>query len=68
MVGDGETGRLVPVNDPPALAGAIVELLADPDRRRAMGEAARQKVAARFSREAMVAGMVAVYEKVLTGR
>jgi glycosyltransferase involved in cell wall biosynthesis len=68
IVGDGETGRLVPVNTPPALAAAIVELLAEPARRRAMGEAARRKVAASFSREAMVAGMVAAYEKVLAGR
>jgi glycosyltransferase involved in cell wall biosynthesis len=68
IVGDGETGKLVPVNDPPALALAIVELLADPAQRHAMGESARQKVATHFSREAMVAGMVAVYEKVLAGR
>jgi glycosyltransferase involved in cell wall biosynthesis len=68
IVGDGETGRLVPVNTPAALAAAIVELLADPVRRRAMGEAAQRKVAERFSRKAMVAGMVAVYEKVLAGR
>jgi glycosyltransferase involved in cell wall biosynthesis len=68
IVGDGETGRLVPVNDPPALAAAIVELLADPARRRALGEAARRKVAERFSREAMVAGMVAVYRKLLAAR
>jgi glycosyltransferase involved in cell wall biosynthesis len=68
IVGEGETGRLVPVNAPPALAAAIVELLADPDRRRAMGEAARRKVAMHFSREAMVAGMVAVYQKLVAAR
>jgi glycosyltransferase involved in cell wall biosynthesis len=68
VVGAGETGKLVPVNDPPALADAIIGLLADPVLRRRMGAAARQKVAAHFSREAMVAGMVAVYGKLLATR
>jgi len=68
IIGDGETGRLVPVNDPPALAQSIIELLGDPERRHAMGVAARRKVAERFSRGAMVADMIAVYEKVLAGR
>ncbi len=58
----------MPVNDPPALAQAIVELLADPALRRRMGEAAREKVRTRFSRAAMVAAMVAVYDKLLAAR
>jgi phosphatidylinositol alpha-1,6-mannosyltransferase len=37
----GETGLLVPPNDPGALAAAVLELLGDPPRLRAMGEAAR---------------------------
>lgn len=63
-----ETGKLVPVNDPPALADAIVELLADPTLRRRMGDAAQEKVRTRFSHEVMVAGMVAVYDKLLAAR
>lgn len=62
---NGETGKLVPVNDPPALAAAINSLLADPALRARMGEAARRKVAAHFSREAMVAGMLGVYARLL---
>jgi len=65
IVGAGETGKLVPVNDPPALARAIVELLDDAAMRQRMGAAARHKVATHFSREAMVAGMVDVYRAVL---
>ena len=65
IVGADATGLLVPVNDPPALARAIIELLANPERRQQMGEAARQKVRTHFSREAMVAGMLAVYQRVL---
>jgi phosphatidyl-myo-inositol dimannoside synthase len=37
----GETGLLVPPDDPGALAAAVLELLGDPPRLRAMGEAAR---------------------------
>lgn len=68
IVGAGETGKLVPVNNPPALADAIVELLNDAAMRQRMGAAARQKVAAHFSRAAMVAGMVGVYRQVLAKR
>src|SRR5207244_8348641 len=39
LVRDGETGRLVPPEDPPALARAVLEILRDPDRARAMGRA-----------------------------
>jgi glycosyltransferase involved in cell wall biosynthesis len=39
IVNDGETGFLVPPNDPVALAGALAELLANPERARAMGQA-----------------------------
>lgn len=39
IIRDGETGILVPPRDPEALAHALSALLADPDRRRQMGEA-----------------------------
>ncbi|NWG32498.1 MAG: glycosyltransferase [Rhodocyclaceae bacterium] len=68
VINDGETGLLVPVHDPAALAQAIIALLADPARRRAMGEAASRHVRQKFSREAMVGGMVAVYERLLGQR
>ncbi|MEH0625290.1 glycosyltransferase family 4 protein [Streptomyces stelliscabiei] len=40
IITDGTDGRLVPVDDPHALAEAILDLTADPDLRRAMGRAA----------------------------
>ena len=40
----GETGLLVPPDDSPALARALVDLLLDPARARAMGKAGRERV------------------------
>lgn len=44
----GHDGWLVPRGDPHALAEAITSLLGDPGRRKALGEAARQRVAEEF--------------------
>jgi phosphatidylinositol alpha-1,6-mannosyltransferase len=43
VIVDGETGLLVPRQDPDAIAGALVRLLADDTRRRRMGEAGRRR-------------------------
>ncbi|MDX3643659.1 GT4 family glycosyltransferase PelF [Streptomyces sp. MB09-02B] len=45
----GDTGLVVPPRDPEAMARAAVELLGDPARRRAMGEAARLRVIEQFT-------------------
>ena len=37
QVKDKETGILVPPMDPEGIAGAVIELLKDPQKRRAMG-------------------------------
>jgi glycosyltransferase involved in cell wall biosynthesis len=46
LVRDGIEGRLVPIRDVDALAGAIEELYADRERLRAFGAAARQRAEA----------------------
>ena len=65
VVIDGETGILVPSQDPKALAGAIIRLLSDPAKMHALGQRAREVVSERFSAERMVAGTLEVYQKVL---
>ncbi|MEZ4710761.1 MAG: glycosyltransferase [Caldilineaceae bacterium] len=41
---DGETGLLVPENDPADLAAALAKLIDDPGLRQRMGQAARQRI------------------------
>jgi N-acetyl-alpha-D-glucosaminyl L-malate synthase BshA len=65
VVRHAETGWLVPVADPPALAAAVLKLLADEPRRAAMGQAARADALARFRPEPVVARVEGLYREVL---
>lgn len=62
---DGETGLVVPPRNPQALAAAINSLLINPDFRQRLGEQGRHRARTQFSLDAMVAGTLAVYERVL---
>lgn len=62
---DGETGLLVPPEDPAALAAAIVRLLADRALAEKLGAAGRARVLERFTVDAMVEGTLAVYRGVV---
>jgi glycosyltransferase involved in cell wall biosynthesis len=64
VVADGETGILVPSEDPDALARAIAELIDDPARRAEMGRAGRRRAVERFTAEGMVAGFERLYREV----
>jgi L-malate glycosyltransferase len=66
IVRDGVNGLLVPPGAPAALAGRLVDLLADAPLRGKMGEAGRRIVEREFSLEAMRASYDALYED-LTG-
>jgi glycosyltransferase involved in cell wall biosynthesis len=59
---DRETGRLVPPRNAWAFASAVAELLADPEKRKAMGEAGRHRATERFSLDRMVGEMESLYE------
>lgn len=51
LVEDGETGLLVPFDDPPAIARALASLAGDPDRLASMSEAAVRRYRQRFTME-----------------
>jgi glycosyltransferase involved in cell wall biosynthesis len=65
LVDEGMTGRLVPKEDPEALAGAVIALLRNAEERRAMGANARAKVVPAYSLENMVAAIEQRYEELL---
>lgn len=68
VVRDGVTGRLVPPRDPRALAEAVLELLRQPARARAMGEAGRRWALDRFDLGPQVAATARVYRGALAAR
>jgi glycosyltransferase involved in cell wall biosynthesis len=58
---DGVNGLGVKPGDTRALARALAQLLADPERQRSMGAAGREAVAARFTPEHHVAALLDAY-------
>ena len=70
IVVDGETGTLVPFDPDPrlfaaALAAAVNELLAHPDRAAAMGRAGRLRAMEHFAWPAVAARTVALYDRLI---
>ena len=62
---DGQTGLVVQPRDPQALANAINSLLTDPERRQAMGQAARARALAEFTVDKMIDRVMELYETML---
>jgi glycosyltransferase involved in cell wall biosynthesis len=67
MVENGETGLLVPPDDSAALAGALSELLANPERTRAMGQAGYERGRELFTWDAVGARLHAQIMLMATG-
>lgn len=65
IIEDGETGLLVPPQDPKALAEAVMRLLNNPGERRSMVEKGRRRIRENYSWEKVADMTERVYEEVL---
>jgi glycosyltransferase involved in cell wall biosynthesis len=63
IVIEDQTGILVPIEDPPALARAIVKLATSPDLRARYGRAARELVESRLSAKIVGSAIVRLYDE-----
>ena len=68
IVEDGLTGMLVPMGDAQAMAHAICEILADPEKAKKMGIRGRHRVENHFTVELTAAKVEAVYLEISRGR
>ncbi len=64
IVVDGQTGRLVPPGNVEALTGAMLDLLGNPDRARALGLAGQVRLKREFDLRTQAARVMQVYETV----
>ncbi|MEZ5287557.1 MAG: glycosyltransferase family 4 protein [Vicinamibacterales bacterium] len=67
MVIEGRTGYTFPPGDAATLATRLIELLDDPDRAAAMGEAGYARLRESFSMEQYMDGIHAAYRAILSG-
>lgn len=67
IVRPGEDGLLLPPRQPERWAAAIEELLAQPERRAAMGRSGRRRVKAEFGGSRLLEQVLAGYRAALTG-
>jgi D-inositol-3-phosphate glycosyltransferase len=67
-VSDGETGFLVPPNDPRALAGKLTELFRQPELLKRLSQFAIERANQFFTWERVTTALAAVFEEVLVTR
>jgi glycosyltransferase involved in cell wall biosynthesis len=63
---DGQTGYVVPPNDPRALVEVIGPLLVDPIRRQRLGAAARQRAQSEFAVQRLIERVEALYQTLIS--
>jgi glycosyltransferase involved in cell wall biosynthesis len=68
LIVEGETGLLVPPRNPDALAQAILRMLENPTRAKAMARAGRKRVEAQFSMAQKIQRTEALYRRLLAER
>jgi glycosyltransferase involved in cell wall biosynthesis len=68
LVVEGATGMLVPAGDPDALAAALERLLGDPELRRRLGAAGRERARERFDLSALRRAHLELYARELARR
>jgi len=66
VVGEDGAGILVPTRNPQALSQAVLEVLQDPERRKKMGVAGRQRVEKLFTWERVAERTVEAYKELLS--
>lgn len=65
VIARDDIGLLAPFGDSASLADHVLTLLADPERRRRMGAAGRQSIAARYSLDRLVDDVDVLYRELL---
>lgn len=65
IVKDGETGILVPAQNPQALAESLIELIENPEKRQKFGQAGRRQVIENFDAKKMAEQYGKVYQEML---
>jgi glycosyltransferase involved in cell wall biosynthesis len=68
IIKDGETGLLFPPGNVEAMASHVLRLIAAPEQRRVLGEAARSEVLAKYTWEANARRLTQIAEEVLDAR
>jgi len=68
LVDDGVTGLIVPPGDSDALASALKRLMGDPELRRRMGQAGRERALRYFAEDRMTSETEKLYEDLLAVR
>lgn len=64
LIGEDSCGKLVPPNDPQAMASAILHYLTHPDSRTVAGENARRRIEKRYHLSAVSRDMMDYYDRI----